>query len=87
MERVKFRVTEINRSMGGRYIETEKGRELVPCEVRTIRMQPVAGNSPENEKFWAGTPCGQIEITCVNAAAVEPFDLEREFFVDFTPAG
>lgn len=86
MVRVKFKVTEIQRTMGAKYVETEKGRDLVPCEVRTIRMQPVAGNHAENEKFWSGTPRGQIEITCINAEAVEQFDLDREFFVEFSPA-
>jgi hypothetical protein len=86
MVRVKFKVTEIHRTMGAKYIETEKGRDLVPSEVRTIRMQPVAGKHAENEKFWGGTPRGQIEITCINAEAGEQFDLDREFFVEFSPA-
>jgi hypothetical protein len=87
MVRVKFKVTEIHRTMGAKYVQTEKGRDLVPCEVRTVRMQPVAGNNAENEKFWSGTPRGQIEITCVNADAVKLFDLAREFYVEFSPAG
>lgn len=87
MARVRFKVTEINRTIGAKYVETEKGRDLVSCEVRTIRLQPVDGNNTGNEKIWSGTPRGQIEISCVNADAVKLFDLEREFLVDFTPAG
>lgn len=87
MIRLKFKVTEIHRSMGARYIGSQKGRELVPCEVRTIRMQPVDGINTENETFWSGSPRGQIEITCLNVDSAEPFDLDRKFYVDFTPAG
>lgn len=87
MVNLKFKVTEIHCSLGARYIEAERGRELVPCEVRTIRLQPVAGNRAENERFWPGSPRGQIEITCVNAEAVEVFELGKNFRVEFTPAG
>lgn len=86
MVRAKFKVIGIKRSMGGKYVDVEGSRQWTPCEVQSIQLTPVSGDSEENKKFWAATPGGQIELTCVNADAVAMFDLDGEYYVDFTPA-
>lgn len=96
--RAKFKVDRIVRSRGSRRrkdehgnpVSNEKGYAVYdPCELWTIHLQPVYGGddaSHENKKFWEATPCGAIELGTVNADVVHHFDLEREFYVDFTPA-
>lgn len=41
---------------------------------------------PENEKFTKNTPCGNLEITIDNPAAVEQFVIGKCYYLDFTPA-
>ena len=36
-----------------------------PAVVETAKFQPVSSGSEENKKFFAATPCGQIEIGTV----------------------
>jgi hypothetical protein len=55
----------------------------------TIEMHPVYGNgdpSHENTKLWNASPGGKLELNCVNVATVEQFELDREYYIDFTPA-
>jgi hypothetical protein len=51
-----------------------------------IKLQPVVGGSPENEKFFKYTPSGSIDIGTVNPEASSQFKSGQEFYVDFTPA-
>ena len=74
--RAKFKVSEITR-------RAEYGS---PKEVQIIKLHPVTNNSEENKKFYAYTPCGQIELGTVNADAAKLFDLNCEYYVDFTKA-
>ncbi|MDF2435453.1 MAG: hypothetical protein JWP44_5084 [Mucilaginibacter sp.] len=69
--RAKFKVTNVN----------DLGEGL-----KSISMMPVYGGSPENDQFFKYTPSGQITIGTINAAAAEQFNLNQEFYVDFTPA-
>ena len=75
--RAKFKVSRIERSLW---------REGV--EVQTIVLSPVYSNDPnsENAKFYQATPSGEIRLGTVNAEAAAAFDLEGEYYVDFTPA-
>lgn len=75
--RAKFVVTSITR---------QKGWNGGPCEVQSIRLTPVVGGSEENKKFFAATPSGQVEISTVNVEAAKYFELDREYFLDFTKA-
>ena len=50
----------------------------------TINMSPVCGDSEENKTFWKWTPSGRIEFQCINDAAVEQFEVGKEYYVDFT---
>lgn len=82
--RAKFKVQSITRSASYRY-DHDTGRN-VPGEVHTIRLQPVYDGTEENKQFFASTPSGQIELGVVNASAGSRFDLEGEYYVDFTRA-
>lgn len=73
--RAKFKVQRIERSLWGKGIE-----------VQTIVLLPVSGGTDENKKFWEATPSGEIKLGTVNAAAAAAFDLEGEYYVDFTKA-
>lgn len=88
--RAKFKVYSITRHMGSTGKYNEEGRYVSqPTEMWTIEMNPVfPGENPEHEnsKFWAASPGGSIKLNCVNRTAVEQFDIEKEFYVDFTPA-
>jgi len=74
--RAKFKVVRIERSKGWNNIN----------EVQTIVLTPVTGGSRENKAFYAATPSGEIKLATVNAEAAKEFDLEAEFYVDFTLA-
>lgn len=70
--RCKFRVHNIDRNPDG---------------TGSVAMTPVYSGSPENEEFFRFTPAGDIKVYTVNAAALAQFDVGKEFYVDFTPAG
>lgn len=96
--RAKFRVNAITKRMGshrvrdaeGNYVKDDRGYEKsLPCEVTTISMSPVYGNNDpkhENSKFWDASPSGQLELGCINPAASKCFELDQEYYIDFTPA-
>lgn len=59
-------------------------------EMQTIHLSPVYGNNDpnhENSKFWKYTPSGTIQLGTINAEAARQFELGKEYYVDFTPAG
>lgn len=74
--RAKFKVQSITRQAGW------NGNK----EVHTVKLSPVTGGSDENQKFYAATPGGQIELSVVTAEVGRQFDIGAEFYVDFTPA-
>lgn len=83
--RAKFKVSSIGRSMGSKQVDGK----WVPTEVRTVKMSPVSTNGDpnhENTKFWNATPSGSIEIGCANLEAAAQFELDKEYYIDFTPA-
>ena len=88
--RAKFRVTNIARSTGSVPVTDAEGNTTwKPSEVQTITLFPVSGNGDpnhENTKFWNASPSGQIQLGTVNAEAAKVFDLDKEFYIDFTPA-
>jgi hypothetical protein len=69
--RAKFKVSNISEQTGG---------------LKTVTLQPVCGNSPENDNFFKWTPSGTIQIGTINEAASKQFNIDQEFYVDFTPA-
>lgn len=73
--RAKFKVQRIERSLWRRGVE-----------VQTIVLLPVVDGSDENATFYEATPGGEIKLGTVNAAAAAAFDLDTEYYVDFTRA-
>ena len=73
--RAKFKVIRIERSLW------RKG-----VEVQTIVFLPVTSGSEENKHFYQATPSGEIKLGTVNADAAAQFELEGEYYIDFTKA-
>lgn len=68
--RAKFRVEEKTENSSG----------------NTIRLVPVIGGSPENERFYKYTPAGAISLSTINNEAARAFEVGKEYYVDFSPA-
>lgn len=73
--RAKFKVTRTSQS---KHWQEGKG------PIHEITLQPVVGGSPENDKFYEATPCGEIKLGTINDAAAKFFPLGGEVYVDFT---
>ena len=69
--RAKFKVQELITREGGH---------------GSVKLSPVMGGSPENDKFFKWTPGGCIDIGTVNPEALAQFIPGAQFYVDFTPA-
>lgn len=85
MVRAKFKVNSILRQPTTKVVDGVR----VDSEIWSIEMSPVgrtADPEDENSKFWQYTPSGNIRLGTVNADAVNQFDLNKEFYVDFTEA-
>lgn len=79
--RAKFTCCGIKQMQGSEYNHSTKAYDLKVVETATF--QPVQGNSGENSRFFASTPCGQIEIGTVRKGL---FELGTSYYIDFTPA-
>ncbi len=83
--RAKFKCYEITRMA-----RTVYGQDGQPekREGRTIKLSPVYSDDPnaENRKFWEATPSGSIELAVINEAGYAPFELDHDYYVDFTHA-
>jgi len=92
--RAKFTYTGYTASMqhlGYEKDDAGKDDRLKPIkqEMRSLKFAPVyANNDPnhENSKFWKYTPMGSIELGTVNPEAWKHFEIDKEYYVDFTPA-
>ncbi len=86
MVRAKFKVVEVRRMMSSKKVSVD-GRDMwTPCEMQTIRLNPVSSGSEENKKFWEATPSGAIELGVINEEAWKGFELDKEYYIDFTLA-
>ena len=75
--RAKFRVMAI-----------EPAQNADPNNVfTTIRMIPVWEQDGVNRTWSRATPSGELKISITNPDAIDKFDLGREYYLDFTPAG
>lgn len=54
---------------------------------RRLKFQAVCNDgTEENAKFHKFTPFGEVLMTVDNPAALEQFQIGRQYYVDFTPA-
>ncbi len=51
-----------------------------------VRLEPVYDGAPnsENGKFFQATPGGFCELSIMNKAALDQFEVNKEYLVDFT---
>lgn len=73
--RAKFKVNEIT--------EHSYGNQLM----KTVKLQPVPKDvdpNSENSKFWAASPNGEIRLGTLNMDAAAQFEINGEYYVDFT---
>jgi hypothetical protein len=52
----------------------------------SVTLSAVVGGSPENDRFFAATPSGQIQMNVTRPETARLFEPGREYYVDFTPA-
>lgn len=87
--RAKFRLDEIISSMhkDGHW-EDSKWIDGGKVEKRTLVFRPVYSDNPESENhtFWEATPSGEIRLGVVNQEAWQYFELDKEYYIDFTLA-
>jgi hypothetical protein len=83
--RAKFKVNMVTLQMGS--TKNEEGK-WVPAPIKTVHLSPVYSDDPnsENKKFWQASPSGKIELGCINMAAADQFELDKEYYIDFTKA-
>jgi hypothetical protein len=48
-----------------------------------IQMRPDYGDSEENKSWSKYTPCGQIDLTITNPAAIDALELGEEYLITF----
>jgi hypothetical protein len=91
--RAKFRLnsysTEIHRQPGRKQDGSLDWKNTTPVEKRTLNFTPVYDDGDpgsENARFWEASPSGSLQLGCVNKEAWEMFELEGEYYLDFTPA-
>jgi hypothetical protein len=53
---------------------------------KTVKLQVVAHDSPENKSYFKWTPNGTIEMGILNPEASEQFEVGKEYYVDFIKA-
>jgi len=73
--RAKFKVREITQHAYGNQL------------MKTIRLDPVYKTDDpdgDNSRFWAASPNGEIRLGTINMDAAEQFEINDEFYVDFT---
>jgi hypothetical protein len=57
-----------------------------PAEACSIEMVPVTDGSLENKAFFQATPSGMLQFHTVNAQAAASLELNRDYYLDITPA-
>lgn len=61
-----------------------------PATQVAVTFAPVpfdhANPNSENSRFWKASPSGELRLSIDNPAAVEQFEVGKEYILDFTPA-
>lgn len=54
---------------------------------KTLQFEAVHDTSTEeNRRFTTATPHGRLEISVDNPTAAEQFEIDKHYYVDFSPA-
>ncbi len=61
-------------------------KSVQPDGSGAVGLQAVYGDSPENKAFFKYTPAASIMMNILNPAAMEQFEQQAEYYVDFTRA-
>jgi len=72
--RAKFVCTEVTK---------RKGWDKVNPFVYDAEFTIVHGDSEENKKFFAATPCGNLKLTTLS---MDTFEVGNEYYLDIIPA-
>lgn len=84
--RAKFRVSRHEQSLGGPRRSPVTG-ELEPVVLHAVVLHAVYDDgTPENQRFFAATPSGEIKLQMVSAEAAAAFELGQAYYVDFIKA-
>ncbi|MEH7249150.1 hypothetical protein V7114_20535 [Neobacillus niacini] len=77
---------ELAKSVRAKFLCIEKGETgyQTGSKQSKVILQPVTGGSDENKQFWQWTPTGKIELSMINHAAANQFEVGKEYYVDFT---
>ncbi|QLE54840.1 hypothetical protein [Nostoc sp. TCL26-01] len=49
-----------------------------------VELYPVVNTSDENKEFWKATPDGKLEMTITNPNAVDFFEVDKEYYLEFS---
>ena len=83
--RAKFRLNSYTTEL---YDMWKENKSIGKVEKRTLNFTPVYGTgSDENKAFWDATPSGSLQLGVVNPEAWKEFELGKEYYLDFMPAG
>jgi len=83
MVRAKFQLNSYTTTMHSGW---KDGKSTPPVEVRTLNFTPVCYDTEENKQFWASTPTGSLQLGTVNQEVWKLFELNKSYYLDFTPA-
>jgi hypothetical protein len=82
--RAKMAVNEIRRYRGG--VRNPDTGQYESVEMQAVKMNAVAGGSPEDNTFAQATPAATLDISITNPETVGFFELGKSYYVDFTPS-
>lgn len=54
--------------------------------VGVVHLHAVISGSEENESFWRYTPAGELSLHIDNPAALDQFEMGKEYYLDITEA-
>lgn len=74
--RAKFQVQSVTR---------RKNWDKAKGDLFDVKLGVVTATNPENSKFYAATPSGEIVLSTINEAAANALPLGGEVYVDFMP--
>ena len=69
--RAKFKCIEISKRSG---------------DSNVVKFHPVTSTSPENSEFFKWTPYGIVEMGTINDNVIGFFEIDKEYYLDFTKA-